>query len=209
MAGLVAAGLLARNLGAGVLSGAPPTVRGAAVLVLAGGLLTAAGVPRQMVAFAGGYAFGAWAGGALALAAQLLGCAADFFWARAFAHDWAARRLRGWLAVAQRRLGARPFVTTLTLRLLPVGNNLLLNLAAGAAGLRATPFLAASLLGYLPQTAVFALAGSGVHVGRAVQLALGGTLFAASAVLGVALLRRAPHDAPGLSGPARGGTFQE
>lgn len=193
LAGLVAAGFTARSLGTGVLSGAAPTWRGAAILVLAGGLLTAAGVPRQVVAFAGGYAFGAWRGSGLALLAQLLGCAGDFFWARAFARDWAVRRLRGRLAAAQRRLVARPFTTTLTLRLLPVGNNLLLNLAAGAAGLKATPFLLASLAGYLPQTAIFALAGSGVHLDHTVQLGVGAALFAASAVLGVVLLRAAPR----------------
>ncbi len=188
LAGLAGAGLAVRGAGAGLLSGAPPTAQGAATLLCAGAALSAVGVPRQAVAFAGGYAFGAWPGGALALAAQLLGCALDFWWARLAARDRAAA-LRGRLARLDRALSARPFVSTLTLRLLPVGNNLVLNLLAGASGLRAGPFLAASALGYVPQTAVFALAGSGVHVNRSVQLALGGVLFAASLGLGWFLLR--------------------
>jgi uncharacterized membrane protein YdjX (TVP38/TMEM64 family) len=199
---LVAAGFAAHALGGGslggaALAGAPPTVRGALVLVGAGGLLAAVGLPRQAVAFAGGLAFGAWRGGALALAAQMLGCALDYGWARALARDWAVRLLRGRLARAERFLAARPFAATLTLRLLPVGNNLLLNLAAGVCGLRAAPFLAASLLGYLPQTAIFALAGSGTQVDRRLQLVVGAALFAASAALGTVLLRRSRGQALG------------
>ena len=199
LAGLAGAGLAARGAGGGLPHGYSATVEGAAALLAAGGLLTALGLPRQVVAFAGGYAFGAGLGGALSLAAQMLACALDFWWARTVARDWARRRLRGRLARLDRWLALRPFVATLTLRLLPVGNNLALNVVAGVSGLRAAPFLAASLIGYLPQTAVFALAGSGVHVDRSVQLGLGGILFAASACLGWALLRS------GAGGPGAGG----
>ncbi len=190
LAGLLAAAYAARVLGAGMLTRATPSLGGAAALVGAGAAACAAGVPRQAVAFAGGYVFGLWAGGALALLAQMLGCVADFWWARAVARDWARRRIRGRVARLDGLLAARPFTATLTLRLLPVGNNLVLNLLAGVSGVRPWPFLAASLLGYLPQTAVFALAGGGVHVGRATQLALGVALFGASAGLGAVLLAR-------------------
>ena len=190
LAGLLAAAYAARALGAGMLTRATPSLGGALALLGAGAAACAAGVPRQAVAFAGGYVFGLWAGGALALLAQMLGCVADFWWARAVARGWARRRIRGRMARLDALLAARPFTATLTLRLLPVGNNLVLNLLAGVSGLRAGPFLAASLLGYVPQTAVFALAGAGVHVGRTAQLALGVGLFAASAALGAVLLAR-------------------
>ncbi len=189
LAGLIAAGLALRLMGSGFLA-APPTPLGALMFFGAGAALTAFGVPRQAVAFAAGYAFGAWRGGVLAMAAQMLGCCVDFWWARAVARDWAVRRLRGRLARLDHTLADRPFVATLTLRLLPVGNNLVLNLLAGVSGLRAAPFLAATLIGYLPQTAIFVLAGSGVHVNRAAQLATAGALFAISACLGGVLLKR-------------------
>ncbi len=189
LAGLIAAGLALRLAGSGILA-APPTPSGALALLGAGAALTAFGVPRQALAFAAGYAFGAWRGGALAMAAQMLGCCADFWWARVVARAWAVRRLRGRLARLDAALSARPFVATLTLRLLPVGNNLLLNLFGGVSGLRARPFFAATVVGYLPQTVVFALAGSGVHVERWVQLAAAAGLFAISAVLGAVLLRQ-------------------
>jgi uncharacterized membrane protein YdjX (TVP38/TMEM64 family) len=195
LAGLLAAGLVLRLAPAGGAAGllgkfgAGSGAWRVPELVLVGGALCAVGVPRQLVCYAGGLAFGAWIGGAAALAAEIFGCAANFFWARMMARRWAAARLRGRLARVDQALAARPFAATLTFRLLPVGNNLLLNLAAGLSGIKMLPFLAASALGYLPQTVVFALAGSGAHLGRTVQLALAAALFAASAALGAWLLR--------------------
>jgi uncharacterized membrane protein YdjX (TVP38/TMEM64 family) len=155
-------------------------------------VLCAVGMPRQAAAFAGGAAFGFWPGLVLAMLAQVLACAADFLWARAVGRGWARRRLArgGRLARLDAALAAQPFAATLTLRLLPVGNNLLLNLLAGVSGVPAAAFLLASALGYLPQSVVFALLGGGVRVGRPAQIALGVALFAASVALGLVLLRR-------------------
>jgi uncharacterized membrane protein YdjX (TVP38/TMEM64 family) len=190
IAGLAVAGYALRALGPDMLHAVKPTPTGAALLLAGGTLLCAVGLPRQLVAFAGGFAFGALAGGALALVAQLGGCMAAFFWARWLGRDFARRRLRGRWRTMDRVLAAHPFTATLTLRMLPVSNNLLLNLLAGVSGLRALPFLAASLLGYVPQTAIFAMLGSGVHVQRSVQLGLAAALFLLSAGLGAILARR-------------------
>ena len=199
---LLLAGLLVAGLALRQLPGASPQALlgrwvtghgplGALAFVAAGGALCAVGLPRQAVAFAGGLALGPWAGGALSLLAMLAGCALDFAWARGLARDWARRRLRGRWARLDAFLAANPFAATLTLRLLPVGSNVLLNLLAGTSGVAFAPFLAATALGYLPQTAVFALLGAGTRVDRTAQLWLGLALFAASAGLGLALLRRA------------------
>ncbi len=195
--GLVAAGLCLRLLPAGTQQAllnrwvVGQGARGAATFVLAGALLCAAGLPRQVVAFAGGYAFALWGGTALSLAAMLGGCALDFVWARAVARRWARSRLRGRWARLDGFLAANPFTATLTLRLLPVGSNVLLSLLGGVSAVPALPFLAASLLGYVPQAVVFALLGGGVRVGRGAQLTLGGALFVGSMLGGLALLRRA------------------
>ena len=87
-------------------------------------------------------------------------------------------------------LAGSPFNATLALRLLPVGNNLALNLLAGMAGVSLVPFLAGSAIGYLPQTVVFALLGKGIRVDGAWQLGLGVGLFVVSAVIGLLLLRQ-------------------
>lgn len=191
MVGLGLAGLGLRALG---LDGqlAEAGRRGPVLFVLLAAAACAVGVPRQLAAYAGGLAFGAWSGFALALLAMVLGCVADFAWARLVARDWARRRLArgGWAARLDARLSAHPFTATLTLRLLPVGNNFALNLLAGVSGIAAAPFVLASALGFVPQTAVFALLGSGVRVGQGEQVALAAALFAASAALGWRLLRR-------------------
>ncbi|MCS6855282.1 MAG: VTT domain-containing protein [Elioraea sp.] len=197
-AGLVAAGLILREgqaqglLSPGVLDrvlgvwGLPREL----TFVAIGAIACAVGVPRQAVAFAGGTAFGAFLGAQLALLAMLIGAAASFFYARAIGREWARRRLSGGIARLDRFLAENPFTATLTLRLLPVGNNLALNLLAGLSGIPALPFFAASALGYVPQTVVFSLLGKGVRVDGAVQIAVGVALFVLSAALGLILLRR-------------------
>jgi len=197
-AGLVLAGLILREVQArgllepGVLDrvlGVWGLPRGLTFVAL-GAAACAVGVPRQAVAFAGGTVFGALVGTQLALLAMLFGAVAAFLYARAIGRDWARQRIAGRLAQLDRFLVQNPFTATLTLRLLPVGSNLALNLLAGLSGIPALPFIAASAIGYLPQTAVFALLGKGVRVNGAVQIALGVALFVVSGVLGLVLLRR-------------------
>ena len=195
MAGIVAAGLVLHGLGVGSRITAAGK-NGPLAYLAVGALACAIGVPRQVVASAGGFAFGFWPGAALALLAEVLGCAANFFWARLLARRWAERWLQrlggGRLEQLDRFLTARAFTATLTLRLLPVGSNIVLNLLAGVSRVAAGPFLVASVLGYIPQTAVFALLGGGVRVSEGVQMALAAVLFAASIALGTLLLRRRP-----------------
>ncbi|MBX9701119.1 MAG: VTT domain-containing protein [Acetobacteraceae bacterium] len=198
--GLAAGGWLLRTLGA-----VPGTewvdrhvrdegLLGEALFIGAGALATAAGVPRQAVAFLGGYAFGTVVGTGLALTGQVLGCVLAFTWARLVGRSWAERRLAGRygrrLRPVRDALRANPFGATLALRLLPVGNNLALTLLAGMAGLPALPFLAGSAIGYLPQTVIFALLGKGVRVDGAWQMTLSAALLAVSVAIGLWLLRR-------------------
>ncbi|WP_239451578.1 TVP38/TMEM64 family protein [Elioraea rosea] len=202
LAGLVAAGVLLRELrDAGMLdTGFLDRVAGRAgipgevVFVALGAVACMVGIPRQAVAFAGGTAFGALMGTLLGLVAMVAGCAGSFLWARAVGRDWARRRIErayaGRLARLDRFLADNTFTAALTLRLLPVGNNLAITLLAGLSGVAFLPFLLGSALGYVPQTVVFALLGKGVRVDGAVQLWLGFGLFAASILLGVWLLRR-------------------
>jgi uncharacterized membrane protein YdjX (TVP38/TMEM64 family) len=202
---LLAAGLLLLGVALRELGGVPGTdwvdryvrdegIRGELVFLAVGAAITAVGLPRQTIAFLGGYAFGAALGTALALAATLLGCVAAYGWARLLGREWAERRLAGRfghrLQPLRDVLADSPFGATLALRLLPVGNNLALNTLAGMAGLRTLPFLAGSAVGYLPQTLVFALLGKGIRVEGAWQLGLSVVLLAASMALGFWLMRR-------------------
>jgi uncharacterized membrane protein YdjX (TVP38/TMEM64 family) len=167
-------------------------VRGPAMFLLLATFLTAIGLPRQIPAFVAGYAFGPWYGTAIALVSQVLACSLDFIWARAIGQDFVRRRFGKMITKIDTALCAQPFIATLTLRLMPVGSNILLNLAAGLSSVRAFPFLLASAIGFLPQTVMFALFGQGSAPSHAHMLLLGGAMFAASAVLGLVLLRRRP-----------------
>ena len=90
-------------------------------------------------------------------------------------------------------LAANPFSMTLLMRLLPVGNNFATNLAAGVSRVPAGPFLLGSVLGYLPQTFVFTLAGSGFEVGGATRIVIAVAFFVVSGAIGIWLYRRYRH----------------
>ena len=85
---------------------------------------------------------------------------------------------------------------TVLIRFLPVGSNLITNLLAGVSSVRPLPFVAGSLIGYLPQTVIFVLLGSGIHVQPMVRSALSVLLFVVSATLGITLYRRLRRGRP-------------
>jgi uncharacterized membrane protein YdjX (TVP38/TMEM64 family) len=168
-------------------------VPGELLFIAVGGIVTALAVPRHIVSFLGGYAFGLALGTALALCATELGCVLAFFYARLVARPLVAKRLGARVRRIDDFLAANPFSMTLLIRLLPVGNNFATCLAAGVSRVPAQPFLLGSLVGYLPQTFVFALAGSGVEMGGSLRFAYAAAFFLASGAIGIWLYRRYRH----------------
>ncbi len=165
-------------------------VTGELVFLGVGALAMALGFPRQVIAFLGGYAYGALLGTALALLSAVLGCTLSFYYARLLGRALVQGRFPDKVRRLDEFLGRHPFNMALLIRLLPVGHNLSTNLIAGVSSVRALPFIAGSGLGYLPQTLVFALAGSGVNIDPAWRLGSAVLLFLLSALLGVWLYRR-------------------
>ena len=168
-------------------------VNGALLFLLMGGLFTAIGLPRQIIAFLGGYAFSVGLGTLLGALAALLGCMLSFAYARFFGKGLLHERLGERAGRFDRFIHDHPFSMTVLIRLLPVGSNLLTNLAAGISSIRSVHFFSGTLLGYLPQTLVFALVGSGVHIAPTLTLALAIGLFLISGALGVWLYRHFRH----------------
>lgn len=168
-------------------------VNGALLYLLMGCVFTAIGLPRQVIAFLGGYAFGVGLGTLLGALAAVFGCVASFAYARYFAQNL----LRAKLGDRAQRLDGfiqnHPVTMTVLIRLLPVGNNLLTNLAAGISSIRPMPYFAGSFIGYLPQTLVFALVGSGVHMAPALKMGVAIGLFVVSGALGAYLYHRLRH----------------
>lgn len=173
-------------------------VQGALLFLLMGGLFTAVGLPRQVVAFLSGYAFGTTAlgvvtGTLLGALAALLGSILSFSYARFFGKGVLRARLGERAARFDRFIHAYPFSMTVLIRLLPVGSNMLTNLAAGISSIRPIYFFSGTFLGYLPQTLVFVLVGSGAHLAPALKLALAAGLFLMSGALGAYLYRHYRH----------------
>ena len=166
---------------------------GELLFIAVGGAATAVAVPRHIVSFLGGYAFGVGLGTALALAATELGCVLSFFYARLVARPLVSARLGARVKRVEDFLAANPFSMTLLIRLLPVGNNFATSLAAGVSRVPARPFLLGSLVGYIPQTLVFALAGSGVEMGGGARIGLAVLLFVVAGVIGIWLYRKYRH----------------
>jgi uncharacterized membrane protein YdjX (TVP38/TMEM64 family) len=166
---------------------------GELLFVAVGGAATALAVPRHIVSFLGGYAFGLGLGTALALAATELGCVLTFYYARVVARPLVSARLGARVRRIEDFLAANPFSMTLLIRLLPVGNNFVTSLAAGVSRVPARPFLSGSLLGYLPQTFVFTLAGSGVEMGGGMRIGFAVLFFVVSGAIGIWLYRRYRH----------------
>ncbi|MGH9577463.1 MAG: TVP38/TMEM64 family protein, partial [Terriglobales bacterium] len=168
-------------------------IGGEALFLCVAGLTTAFALPRHVVSFLGGYAFGVVLGTALGLAGTALGCVLTFFYARIVGRPLVSARLGARVQRIEDFLAAHPFWMTVLIRLLPVGNNFATNLAAGVSRVPAAPFFLGSVLGYLPQTLVFALAGSGVDLGASWRIGIAVALFVASGVIGAWLYRKYRH----------------
>jgi uncharacterized membrane protein YdjX (TVP38/TMEM64 family) len=168
-------------------------IEGDLIFLAVGALLTAVGLPRQLVAFLGGYGFGFVYGTALATAAAAIGCVIAFFYARLLGRDLVQHRFPDRIKRIDDFLRDNPFTMTLLIRFLPLGSNLLTNLAAGVSSVHATPFIAGSAIGYLPQMIVFALVGSGITLDPTFRISASAVLFLISGALGVHLYRKYRH----------------
>ena len=168
-------------------------LNGELLFVGVGALAAALAMPRQFISFLGGYAFGFVIGTALTLAAIISGCIISFFYARWIGRQFITARFGARIQRVDDFLSWNPFAMTLLIRLLPIGNNLATSLAAGVTSVRALPFFLGSLVGYIPQTLVFALVGSGVNVDPALRIGIAVLLFLGSGVIGVWLYRKYRH----------------
>ncbi|HWR02678.1 MAG TPA: VTT domain-containing protein [Humidesulfovibrio sp.] len=157
------------------------------------GLVTGMGLPRQLTAFLGGYAFGWFWGSILATLGTMLGCAMDFGLARTLGRDFVKHRFGRRVASLDAFLRSDPWRSALAIRLFPVGHNMLTNVAAGVTSIPAAAFILSSGLGYLPQNLVFAIFGAGVNaqttLGKALSIGLSVLLLAAATWLGVSVYR--------------------
>lgn len=128
-------------------------------------LITACGAPRQIVAFLGGYAFGAISGVILATVAALGGCIITFYVSKIVIKPLIRKRFHKQSERVNAFLANEPTQKTIIIRLLPLGSNVLTNLIAGSTNVSPRAFFIGSGIGYMPQMFIFSLLGKGVLIG--------------------------------------------
>lgn len=148
------------------------------------------GVPRQAVSVLGGYAFGALFGTLWVSIGLTLGCAGGFFYARLLGRSALQKRFGPRIRTFDAFLSRSPFGMTVAVRFFPVGSNALTNLLAGITSIPPLPFISGSALGYLPQSVIFALLGSGIRVDPFWRTLTAALLFILASILGYVLYRR-------------------
>jgi len=163
---------------------------GELLFVLVCTLLGSVGLSRQVIAFLGGYAFGVGYGFALSLLAVVAACITTFYVSRFFLRAFMWRHFSERIRRIDNFIRDNTFMMALLIRLLPLGSNWMVNIAAGVSGVRSMPFFSGSALGYMPQMLIFSLLGSGARVDEFWQVVLAVVLFVVAAIIGVYLYRK-------------------
>ncbi|MFE9685479.1 TVP38/TMEM64 family protein [Streptomyces sp. NPDC006285] len=144
--------------------GWPPQLNGAAAAVIfavAYGLCTVAFVPRPILNLAAGALFGSQLGLGAALAGTVLGAGIAFGLGRMLGQDALRPLLRGrWLLAADGQLSRHGFRSMLAARLFPGVPFWAANYCASVSRMGWFPFLLATGLGSIPNTAAYAVAGA-------------------------------------------------
>jgi uncharacterized membrane protein YdjX (TVP38/TMEM64 family) len=147
-----------------LVDGLPPQFTGMSALIVfavAYGLCTAALVPRPLLNLASGTLFGAQAGLAGSVSGTVLGAGVAFGMGRLLGQDALRPLLRGrLLTAADRQLSRHSFRSMLVLRTFPGVPFAGVNYAAAVSRMSWVPFLLATAVGCVPNTAAYVIAGS-------------------------------------------------
>ncbi|MFF4603287.1 TVP38/TMEM64 family protein [Streptomyces sp. NPDC001339] len=131
------------------------------VFAVAYGVCTTVPVPRPVLNLGAGALFGAGAGLVAALAGTVLGAGLAFGLGRLLGRDALRPLLRArWLRAADRQLSEHGFRSVLAIRLFPGLPFCAANYCAAVSRVGWLPFLLATGLGSVPNTAAYALAGA-------------------------------------------------
>ncbi|MFE9452979.1 TVP38/TMEM64 family protein [Streptomyces sp. NPDC006739] len=202
--------VLLAGAGAGVLlfqpqrlltHGWPPQLGGATaalVFTVAYGLCTVAFVPRPLLNLGAGALFGSQLGLATALAGTVLGAGAAFGLGRLLGQEALRPLLRGrWLKAADGQLSRHGFRSMMVARLFPGVPFWAANYCAAVSRMGWLPFLLATALGSVPNTAAYAVAGARASAPTSPAFLLAMALIAVPALVGVVVAWRKRHQLRG------------
>jgi len=123
-------------------------------------LQTAFSLPGATIfTLAGGFLFGSVAGTLYVNIAATVGATLAFLAARYLLRDWVERKVGNRLASIQEGFAKNAFSYLLTLRLIPLFPFFLVNLVSGLTRMTVGTFMAATAIGIIPASFVFANAG--------------------------------------------------
>lgn len=136
--------------------------RGLAVFLCVGSVLVSVGFLRTVYSAIGGAVYGFAMGALWTHMGTMAGAMICFWFSRHLGREWVHHKWGKRFERIERRMEESGFTIVLLIRLCPVGNNFITNCLAGVSSIRARSFVLASLVGLAPQTAIYALLGSGL-----------------------------------------------
>ena len=116
-----------------------------------------------LLTLTGGFLFGPWVGGLAAAFSCSAGAAAVFLISRLTVGDAVSRRTGPRVQALAEEIRKDAFFYLLTLRLIPVAPFWLANVAAGLIAIPVPTFVAATFIGILPPSIIYAGVGSGLE----------------------------------------------
>ncbi|MGK5693736.1 TVP38/TMEM64 family protein [Streptomyces sp. URMC 128] len=177
--------------------GWPPQLGGAMaalVFAVAYGVCTVAFVPRPLLNLAAGALFGSQLGTGVALAGTVLGAGIAFCLGRALGQDALRPLLRGrWLKAADGQLSRHGFRSMLVVRIFPGVPFWAANYCASFSRMGLLPFLLATGLGSIPNTAAYAVAGARASTPTSPAFLIALACIALPALAGVVVAWRKRH----------------
>ncbi|MFJ4541536.1 TVP38/TMEM64 family protein [Streptomyces tibetensis] len=182
--------------------GWPPQLSGAAaaaVFTVAYGVCTVVFVPRPLLNLAAGALFGSQLGLGVALTGTVLGAGIAFCLGRALGQDALRPLLRGrWLKAADGQLSRHGFRSMLAVRLFPGVPFWAANYCASVSRMGLLPFLLATGIGSIPNTAAYAVAGARASTPTSPAFLIAMACIALPALAGVVVAWRKRHRLRGL-----------
>ncbi len=149
-------------------------------------LSTAVSIPGGIVlTLAIGYLFGRWVGTGAVVVGATIGATIVFLAARYLVSDWARRRMGGRARKIAEGFGDDAFSYLLFLRLVPLFPFWLVNLVPALAPVRVRTYVAATALGIVPGTFVYANLGTSLGGIRSSRDLISGQTLLAFALLGL------------------------
>ncbi|MCX7625559.1 MAG: VTT domain-containing protein [Candidatus Sumerlaeaceae bacterium] len=136
------------------------------------GLAVGFGVPRLWVSALAGGLYGAILGTVTGQVASMIGAIITFYIARLLLRSVLLRRMPAKMYVWYERFNKHGFFWLFYIRLFPFANATVTNLVGGVSQVSLRTFLLATFLGYLPETAIFAVFGSSAAKKDYVQFAV-------------------------------------